>query len=344
MSDPLRPMSNPELSICIATYNRAAFIGATIDSILPQLDASTELVIVDGASTDETPAIVAERQRRSDRLRYHRLAVNGGVDRDFAAAVELARGRYCWLFADDDLFKPGAVARVHSHLREGHSLIIVNTEVRSADLSTVVVPNRLGFDADRLYAVGDDDRLFAETSFYLTYIGGVVIDRALWLQRAKEPYFGSEFIHFGVIFQSPLTGTALVIAAPLTEIRYGNAMWTARGFEIWMSRWPALVWSMPRSEAAKRKVVPRERWRNPLMLLGHRAIGAYSIEQYEKVIAPRNPSMLQRLVARTIARIPGRPLNAFARAVLRVLPRTTLPMLAVDLRESRFNRRRPPGS
>ena len=333
-------MSDPELSICIATRNRASYIGETIDSILPQLGEATELVIVDGASTDETPEIVAERQRRSDRIRYHRLSTNGGVDRDFAATVELARGRYCWLFADDDLFKPGAVARVCSHLGEGHSLIVVNTEVRNADLSAVVIANRIGFDADRLYPAGDDDRLFADTSFYLTFIGGVVIERALWLERRKEPYFGSEFIHFGVIFQAPLPGSTLIIAEPLTESRYGNALWTARGFEIWMSRWPALVWSMPRSESAKRRVVPRERWRNPLMLLGHRAIGAYSIEEYEKVIAPRNPNVLQRLMARTIARIPGPPLNALARAVLRILPRTTLPMLAVDLRRSRFCRSR----
>src|SRR5436190_18409209 len=115
-------MSIPELSICIATRNRASFLGDTIDSILPQLDDATELVIVDGASTDATPQVIAERQRRSDQIRYHRLPMNGGVDRDFAAAVELASGRYCWLFADDDLFKSGAVGRVRSHLGEGHSL------------------------------------------------------------------------------------------------------------------------------------------------------------------------------------------------------------------------------
>ena len=331
-------MPTPSLSICIATFNRARFIGATIDSILPQLDASTELVIVDGASTDETPTIVAEYQRRSDRIRYQRQATNGGVDRDFAAAVELARGRYCWLFADDDLFRPGAVARLQTHLVDGHSLLIVNTEVRNADMSRVLVANRIGFEADRFYAVGEDDRLFADTSFYLTFIGAVVIDRLLWQERAKEPYFGSEFIHFGVIFQAPLPHSTRVIAEPLTESRYGNALWTARGFEIWMLRWPALVWSMPRSERAKRKVVPRERWQRPVMLLGMRAIGAYSMNEYHRIIAPRGPSLLRGFIARLIARIPGRPLNALVRGGLSMFPRM-LPMFAADLRASRFSGR-----
>lgn len=329
----------PLLSICIATYNRARFIGETLESILPQLDDDTELIIIDGASSDDTAAVVDEYVRRSDRVRYHRQSSNGGVDRDFAAAVEMARGRYCWLFADDDLFRPDAVARLKPHLNEGHALLIVNTEVRNADMSRVLIGNRVGFDADRIYRVGEDDRLFAETSFYLTFIGAVVIDRQLWLEREKERYFGSEFIHFGVIFQASLPRTTRVIAEPLTQIRYGNALWTARGFQIWMFRWPALVWSMPRSEEARRKVVSRERWRAPLMLLGHRAIGAYSIDEYERLIAPLNPSLLTRLVARAIARIPGRLLNSAARAVLALLPRSTLPMFALDLRNSRFARK-----
>jgi glycosyltransferase involved in cell wall biosynthesis len=331
-------MPDLDLSICIATYNRASYLGATLDSILPQLTSSTEIVIVDGASTDDTAGVAADYMRRESRIRYQRQAVNGGVDRDFAAAVELARGRYCWLFTDDDHFKPGAVARVLSHLGEGHALIVVNAEVRNADLSEVVQPRRMEVEEDRTYPIGDDDRLLADAGYYLTFIGGVVVARDFWQERPKEPYFGSEFIHVGVIFQAPLPRSARIIAEPLIEIRYGNAMWTARGFEIWMFRWPALIWSFPRAAWAKRKVVARDRWRNPLMLLGHRAIGAYAPEQYEKLIASRRGAWPSRLVARAVAHVPGPPLNAFARAVLRVLPRKTLPLLALDLRTSRFYR------
>jgi glycosyltransferase involved in cell wall biosynthesis len=333
-------MPDPDLSICIATYNRSRYIGATLDGILPQLGPRTEVVIVDGASTDDTSTIVSGYQQRDARIRYHRQAVNGGVDRDFAAAVELARGRYCWLFTDDDFLKPHAVTRVLARVDEGHSLVIVNAEVCNADMSAVLEPNRVGMMKDRVYHVGDDDRLFADTAVYLSFIGAVVIERAFWQSRAKEPYIGSEFIHFGVIFQAPLPSTALVIAEPLVQIRYGNAMWTARGFEIWMFRWPALVWSMPRAEASKRAIAARERWRNPLMLLGHRAIGAYSVAEYERLIAPRKPPLPSRLAARAIAKLPGRAVNAFARFVLALLPKSVLPLFAADLHTSRFYGRR----
>ena len=48
----------PRLSICIATLNRGAFIGETLDTIVPQLRDDVELVIVDGASKDNTGEVV----------------------------------------------------------------------------------------------------------------------------------------------------------------------------------------------------------------------------------------------------------------------------------------------
>ena len=40
---------HPRLSICIATLNRAAFIGETLDTIVAQLREDTEVLVVDGA-------------------------------------------------------------------------------------------------------------------------------------------------------------------------------------------------------------------------------------------------------------------------------------------------------
>jgi len=322
-----------ELSICIATYNRAAYLRDTLENILPQLTEATELVIVDGASTDDTPALVATFVERDARIRYHRQPGNGGVDRDFAKAVELAQGRYCWLFSDDDMLKPYAIERVLARAREAYSLIVVNAEVRNADLSAVIDANRVKLTGDATFEAGSDDALFVKSADYLTFIGGVVIDRQLWMQRQKEPYFGSAFIHVGVIFQAPLPRPALIIAEPLIVIRYGNASWSSRGFEIWMFKWPSLVWSLPLGEEAKRSVVAREPWRRPANLLLLRAVGAYSKREYESLIAPRAPRVT-KMLARLVAMIPGRLLNAVARLLIRFVPRPTT--TAIDLRNARF--------
>jgi hypothetical protein len=168
-----------------------------------------------------------------------------GVDRDFDAAVQHARGDYRWLLCDDDVLKPGAVAKVLSETRGEHSLLVVNSDVWDARYSRLLEERRLKIGEDRLYHPSGSEALFADTAGYLSFIGGVVIRRDLWMARERERYFGTEFIHVGVIFQAPLPGTALVISKAMISIRYGMAQWTARGFDIWMFQFPELVWSIP---------------------------------------------------------------------------------------------------
>jgi len=101
-----------KISFCIPTYNHGRFLGAALDSILAQAPEDFEIVIVDGASVDETPAVVAEYQRRTPHILYRRMAANRGVDPDIAETIALASGEYCWLMSSDDVLCTGAVAKV----------------------------------------------------------------------------------------------------------------------------------------------------------------------------------------------------------------------------------------
>jgi len=47
-------VSSPEISVVIATYNRAPLLPRAIESVLAQTDADFELIVVDDASTDGT--------------------------------------------------------------------------------------------------------------------------------------------------------------------------------------------------------------------------------------------------------------------------------------------------
>ncbi|MBE0603332.1 MAG: glycosyltransferase family 2 protein, partial [Deltaproteobacteria bacterium] len=89
-----------------------------------------------------------------------------------------------------------------------------------------------------------------------------MIRRDFWLSRARAPYYGSLFVHVGVIFQDPLPGNALVVARPLVSVRNANVSWAARSFEIWMFKWPELLWSFKGfSDRVKSSVVPRDPWK-----------------------------------------------------------------------------------
>lgn len=293
------------LSICIATYNRAAFIAETLNSILGQMTREVELVVVDGASPDNTPDVVADLAARHPALRYYREQVNSGVDGDYDKAVGYAQGEYCWLMTDDDVLIPGAVQRVLSALATRPPLVVVNAEVRNVDLTVTLKSPRLDVYEDIEYDANRAEDFFARAATYLSFIGGVVIRRELWLARDRKSYYGTQFIHLGVLFQSPPIGAAKVVAQPLIMIRNGNAMWTPRAFEIWSFRWPALLWSFRDfSEAARRSVCPREPWRGFNFLLFHRALGSYSIAEFRKHLAGIARGRA-RLVAWLMARFPA---------------------------------------
>src|SRR5262249_34206345 len=129
--------------------------------------------------------------------------------------------------------------------------------------------------------------------------------RAFWVARDAKKYFGTGFVHVGVIFDKPIDEESLVMAIPLVSIRHGNAQWTSRAFRIWMFNWPRLVWSFSTiSERAKRAVCPKEPWRSLTTLLGQRALGAYSIREYRELLRGRLQSKASHFLARVIAQIP----------------------------------------
>lgn len=296
----------PKLSICIATWNRAAYLGATLNSILGQVTDEVEVVVVDGASTDNTEAVMHAYEAKFPCVHYVRLDKKGGVDRDFDLCVQQAQGTYCWLLGDDDLLLDGAVHTVLATIDRGFPLVVVNSEIWNADYSFQYSKKFIPIESDRIYGAAENDRLLAEIGANLTFIGCVVIRRDLWLQRERTRYYGTEFIHVGVIFQAPIPGLVCVVEKPLIMIRYGVGSWTGRAFQIWMFKWPDLVWSFDHYSAAVRAIAAeREPWRHGRLLLSYRALGAYSRQEYRLLVKERRLSTRSRLQALAVTFVPG---------------------------------------
>jgi len=299
-------MNRPELSICIATYNRADFIAQTLDSIVSQNCDGVELVIVDGNSTDLTPQILSDYVKKYPFIRYFRLPQKGGVDHDYAKAVEFATGKYCWLFTDDDFLVPDAIATVKRELSAEHSLIIVNSEVRNRDMNKTVSSKMLNLTNDEIYQSDQFDELFKRLIPYISFIGCVIIRRDLWISRDFKTYFGTEFIHVGVIFQKKLPSSALIVKKPQVAIRLGNAQWSPRSFVIWMQKWPRLLNSFASlSQATKLKASKAGFSLRLKQLIIHRAKNEYSITEFRKYLLPAKNSFLYLFASFILVLIPA---------------------------------------
>lgn len=102
-------MSAPAVSICIPVYNTERFISDAVSSVLAQTYPDFEIVIVDNASTDTTPDILA---RLADpRVRLFRNERNIGPQGNFNLAVSLARGRYLKVLCADDVLYPSCLEK-----------------------------------------------------------------------------------------------------------------------------------------------------------------------------------------------------------------------------------------
>ena len=302
-------MNKIKLSICIGTYNRSEYICETLDSILTQNLDCVEIIIVDGASTDDTHLLLKKYQNNYKNLHYYRLPSKGGFDKDYSIAVNYANGEYCWLFGDDDIVKLGSIDYILEQLKYKYDSIIVNAEIKNTDMSQLLKNKCINLSHNKIYEKKDFQEFFTDTAAHSSFVGSIIIKRSIWNIRNKKIYFGTLLVHVGVLFQSNFQGKLLTIAKPLVSIRYGNALWTVKSFEISLFIWPKLIWeftSFP--DSAKKIITPREPWRNIVRLLYFRARGSYSSNEYNKYLS-KEFGFFKNLLAYYIARIPGKFLN-----------------------------------
>jgi glycosyltransferase involved in cell wall biosynthesis len=97
-------MSMP-ISVVMAVYNGRKYLVEQIESVLSQLDAEDELVVVDDASSDGSASFV--RELNSPRIRLYVNPQNVGVLRTFERALSLARHDLIFLCDQDDIWLPG---------------------------------------------------------------------------------------------------------------------------------------------------------------------------------------------------------------------------------------------
>jgi glycosyltransferase involved in cell wall biosynthesis len=108
------PDPRPGVSVAMATYNGSAWVAQQVSSILDQLEADDELVVVDDASTDDTVSVV--RSVGDGRVRLVESPVNRGYVATFEAALMACRHDLLLLADQDDVWPKGRVDALVSAL------------------------------------------------------------------------------------------------------------------------------------------------------------------------------------------------------------------------------------
>lgn len=195
-------MSRPLLSICMPTYNFGAFIGETLASIVPQLTSAVEIIVLDGGSTDNTSQAVDTFARKHPALSYVQQPFRGGIDRDMARSVDLARGDYVWLFSSDDVMRPRALGRVLQEIQSGLDLYLCGLTLCDKQMHILgeqPVSSAPWGSVFQLADAGERERYFAlarRSTALFSFMGSLIFRRSKWQEgRLEEAYVGSCWAH-----------------------------------------------------------------------------------------------------------------------------------------------------
>jgi glycosyltransferase involved in cell wall biosynthesis len=118
----------PSVTVLIATYEFARFLGDAIESVLTQdYDGEITVHVFDDGSADDTAEVAAGYP-----VLYHHHE-NRGTVRNVGDGLACCEGDYIAFLSGDDVWKPGKLARQVQMLEENPALGLIYTDLEVVD-------------------------------------------------------------------------------------------------------------------------------------------------------------------------------------------------------------------
>ena len=131
----MTPVRSRSISVVVAAYGHARFIGQTLDSLLGQSRPPAEVIVInDGSPDDMSRAVVPYL----DRITYVEQE-NRGFVAAMNRAVDMATGDYVFPFSSDDWLQPEAFEFLGAELDRDADVGLVHGGVKYADADGRVV-------------------------------------------------------------------------------------------------------------------------------------------------------------------------------------------------------------
>lgn len=129
----------PSVSVVIATYNCAAYLSQTIESVLGQTYRDYEVIIVDDGSTDDTDVLLRQFAEIHG-VRWYKIP-HSGVARAKNTAIGKARGEYVAFLDADDLWEATKLDKQLDVFRKNPSAGLICSDVWWVDERGEMIPS-----------------------------------------------------------------------------------------------------------------------------------------------------------------------------------------------------------
>jgi len=110
--------AQPLITVGVTAFNAETTIESAIRSAAGQTWLNFEIVCVDDCSSDNTPQVLADLEKKHPNMRVYRNDQNGGVAVTRNRIIREAKGEYIAFFDDDDESAPERLTRQYERIVE----------------------------------------------------------------------------------------------------------------------------------------------------------------------------------------------------------------------------------
>lgn len=227
-------------SVIIPLYNNAEYTKLCVNSLYDSTDCDFELILVDNASSDETPEYLKELQKRRNNIVVITNKVNLGFPGAVNIGIKVSRGEYLVIANNDLLFTRGWLERMIELAEHNSQFGIVgpvSNFVSGLQLVTDAVykdvPALNKFAAERKKEFNGDFILFPRVAFLCTLIKREVIEK---LGGLDERFAPGNFEDDDYCLRAQEAGFKTVIAKDVFIHHFGSKSFKADGEKIYAER------------------------------------------------------------------------------------------------------------
>jgi len=191
------------ISFIIPCFNKSREISRAIESVVCYCNCSSEVLVIDDASTDESCKEIMKCQERFPLLRVVKSNKNRGISRIRNLGIRLSQGEFLYFLDGDDAIVPGFPQEL-ALLLTRHTLDLLSVQGRWRNSKKIRPRSIDGFldclelIEDGLYSVNNVVK-FLETSMALG--GSQLLARKSWIGRSRFAINECAFEDFGFYFK-----------------------------------------------------------------------------------------------------------------------------------------------
>jgi hypothetical protein len=272
-------MSDILLSISIPSNNKIDLLLEALKSITSEVKANKliEINVSDNSGNFVNEDLILNNFKNINYYKSNKYSMDSNIDN----AIRISKGKYVWIFGDDDLIHFNVIKKIIEYLINKKPDILILNSSSFID-NEVIEANRCTVKNNKIYSNKDfsNDIFLTEMGGYLTYIGSIIINKNAWINNFSPNFLDTYFCHLLIILKSKIENYNIhYFSIPCIKMRVNSQTWSKKYFEIWNFNFPNVIWNFNKfSNIAKSAVISKNPLNNPLRLLSHRAYGHYNLK------------------------------------------------------------------